>query len=1753
MASSSHVRVGDPEISSSNQIFILSDPSGSDSLLIRPITITEGAVPVITVVDDIELTLPDELTWDPNRLPAITGSAAAYLESTTLTSSNLSLSNHVLTIAVNQDFDPAHNQLVLSNGYVLPTAVMTDIGHIQLAVNQWVDGADAADAAYKAVDDVIITTAEQTFVLSDSQAPMATMTISRVGNWEVLDNRPYRIILPEGFHFKDGDVSVAPSYPLTISNDTLRFTSNSTASSTITLTGTYLLQETQVASSVSVSANPEETVNTVTSNMLRIGQPSVTFSGGEQIFVLSDSLVELETIIYSESVAGTAIPGEEIRIYIPDNPSIDWSTVGSASLTQGTGSVASSVTIAADTLVVTVTSALSGNAVVQISNAQLDLGSVETDTTLLGLLVNRVAGDDAVMASSSHVRVGDPELYSNAIHTFIATDMNAEVIEKIFIIENENVSCINHNDHIKIIIPDDIGIWWSDNIELNPENVYFIENLQNAEDHLNIITHRFLISTSRKELTIYVASDFDSGDSLIIGGLTVDVSNVEYLISDQYFELAVNDNDTVNVEYVDSYPLIITSPKLIFTEEIGLVVNDPPTAFNGLILQEHNQYGTIKKDQRIQIVLPNDPPELKWLSESIITLDTTYLYSDSTEIIADGKVFSFVPKENFPINYELNLGGLKIDTVSTRIIDGDDLNYKIRSSTTSYLLSEKDVGVSKSYWVAKPEVYSSTEQIYYLRKLDGQILVETFKTLVIHDDDINPIMNRYRQSMRIKLPENVKWNTADDFITQYGKAAGNLLSVVSFTEDSLSVNFTFQQNFGENDSLFVNGLSIIPFLPSGDIDHLLISFNQGESINIIDEQDFYVGEISFTSSNENIVLKGGNNTEKFSRIRLEEKSILPKLNNLIINIPPELSVIWSEEQVFTTGSFEGTSETILNKLDIENIIIDPESEQKLIIPFIGQNQMEPGDIIYIRNLLYHNESALNTQSRISYLGLEVANGIILPDSIPTYLASAYFESLSGNNIINRDSLHAFRINEMTIANDTTLFNIFGVELVEAGDTLLINVPNEFSILWSDSIENNLSITDIYGNDWKDSKISISINDQQDELSLILIEDIEGNTLSINNLQVDIADSTGLGYIKLFNKNTGELLGVDKHPIAIGTPTISFLEDKNIVWLNSARNKKLPMISIIESIIPLLTDHFSLVLYDSSLSTFIQFDTSITDEIEYSIQFYPEIEFSEDNRMITFSNFGDGFGDELAISNIPLVIRDDVFNIQNPTDLLKQSLRVSINNRYLDNYSATKTDLELTPSLFFTKPLVYNKNGINKISFNIKNNFLMDYQSDFSSMAEDLALYIGTDFISLDDNTNVSTRFIDQIEIENYLYLNLTELTLNIDEEIVDRINICLDHMSVKQDSAELKILYNLLTDRDNLEELKFYPDILPLMIDFNEEYRSFNSDSTFLEIDLNADVETIGIPSVRIASAQASFDTTLHEINYTLNVVDNNKIRLNFDQLLNNEKDGLYKITLMFNYFADTSSIPFQRYFLLDRTPPDIYQFSPFPGQKPDGRGQDITVNDTLGLYISDWPVYFDIHGVKNPNVSTLPIDLTYIFDNQKTINYSLSINNNNVASQTDTFKVDSSLNGYYSINNELYKPNLIDKRGDLSYTFTIKDKAGNRNNIDVLFYLVLNQNSANAHFFNYPNPFSPRNSEITNFRYTLLKDTEWGKLFIFDSNGDLVYLYQLKEHELSSGTHNILWDGNSIYGSILANGVYFSIIEFPKNKTRFNKIAVIN
>ena len=97
------------------------------------------------------------------------------------------------------------------------------------------------------------------------------------------------------------------------------------------------------------------------------------------------------------------------------------------------------------------------------------------------------------------------------------------------------------------------------------------------------------------------------------------------------------------------------------------------------------------------------------------------------------------------------------------------------------------------------------------------------------------------------------------------------------------------------------------------------------------------------------------------------------------------------------------------------------------------------------------------------------------------------------------------------------------------------------------------------------------------------------------------------------------------------------------------------------------------------------------------------------------------------------------------------------------------------------------------------------------------------------------------------------------------------------------------------------------------------------------------------------------------------------------------------------------------------------------------------------------------------------------------------------------------------------------------------------------------SHFINYPNPFSPFTNEQTYFRYSIVKQNTKGNLIVYDLSGNLIYLRELDSNELALGTHEIAWDGRTNAGLILADGVYFALIDFDGNRTRVHKVAVIN
>lgn len=96
----------------------------------------------------------------------------------------------------------------------------------------------------------------------------------------------------------------------------------------------------------------------------------------------------------------------------------------------------------------------------------------------------------------------------------------------------------------------------------------------------------------------------------------------------------------------------------------------------------------------------------------------------------------------------------------------------------------------------------------------------------------------------------------------------------------------------------------------------------------------------------------------------------------------------------------------------------------------------------------------------------------------------------------------------------------------------------------------------------------------------------------------------------------------------------------------------------------------------------------------------------------------------------------------------------------------------------------------------------------------------------------------------------------------------------------------------------------------------------------------------------------------------------------------------------------------------------------------------------------------------------------------------------------------------------------------------------------------SNANIYNYPNPFNP-DKEQTVLRYSLEK-TARVTIKIYDAGGNLVITLLDAVLQQAGEEQSVVWDGKNSQGDIVANGVYFNVIETSENERAVGKIAVL-
>ncbi|MAS81743.1 MAG: hypothetical protein CMF45_03555, partial [Legionellales bacterium] len=1466
----------------------------------------------------------------------------------------------------------------------------------------------------------------------------------------------------------------------------------------------------------------------------------------------------------------------------------------------------------------------------------------------LGLDVNDVGPQDYEMVGDNYIRIGKPSIESLDNQIFIVNDGVADVVEQIRIQEDDVTTSITSEHGIKLVIPDAIDLTWNPDMTFN--------DIDFSGPAATFLGDSVSISDNGKVLFVEVDSDFsysEGVDSLYLtidDGLQVIVGNQGNDDGDQFiglevnnvYEIGVNQNHDNYPNYLtdekDSLPLIIASPELRFTQTnpIEMIVGESNTPLIGLKLTDHETYPTIKENEVIKIYLPDNPEDLKWDASAFAEVDEVSGVSTNES----GKTLSFIPSTDF--NFEgggqILFDSLKLVIPSTRI-ELDSLQFTMRtiSSSLTALYSE-----NSGYWVSKPDIISLNPQIYYtneLEDIDQDIIPEIYlssKDILIKEDPNNPVLAQ-GESIVLELPKttNLRWDVNSDYIYRdiyegYPSAASKVSHNVEFpascyigrnlcqdnddcsdslgddnvcTIDGLKVQINITDDFDVNESVKISGLNLIASSSSDAIDNIGIMFSRSNQSapNYNDTENIYVGNLRFKSDESNIILKG-DRTEMvaLSPLSIEELSEISFLGDQItINLPTELKISWSEESLREAIEIEvdnpGNASLAFDDTQIDQNINVINNNKTLTIN-LQNDDWGQGTKVTLSNLVFDNESELDSETLDDYIDFEAFPGVNIDDQKASYLTSAFFESEDVDKIfLSNNERNSVQLNDLIIGNDESIVGI--QDIFELTKDYSIIIPDTLSgVSWACTI-GDLAVSDL--DDLSNEPILdlITFNNVTDkEIEFSVDRELGSSLYRITGLKINLATSDQIGnlsvqYVSNDDLIPNQVIGYNRNPIKIGNPTIEF--DANFsYWIDAYRLVKFPRITIRESNVRLLDEGFQLILSDDSQSeiypssSYISFnpDSSISipnGDYELNLSALSDLSVSIENP-----------SDVYSIENIYLNSTNDLYSLDSYSSIDSQYIKLTLNNegegsRGANDFVISNQSFEIQPSLFFTRPILYSIANESYLSFYMNNNF----NNNFNDIILSLNVYScsdGTSCKGLEDDScldEYGCMPVDNqipfllndfsiasmpLNIQGYDYDETSLIDIKLDDDIIDKINIEYDKFILSSNPFEKQNDLYIMQSMIDSVNIEFWKGYKPILVS-NVFPRSINTDSTDIAVSFNSNEFDIQSSEISLSSV---FDDT--GFNFDESDLSNELDEITLDLIdLDSGYNGLYSLTMVFEADGDTSSFPVKRILKIDHLAPtfDSDSYSIYDGLKQDLlSGHDITVEDELSFMFNEFPVYFGENSAISNLENQYDNNLKYVFDNNILVDIECRLNDKLLFElNNDAIEYDNSFTNTYTLNsiNELqdnvdninldFNPDEIEIfSAPLQYIFKLKDNAGNIN-LDTLNYTLQIDDTSLANFFNYPNPFSSyggKYSDNTSFRYSLSSDKKHGELLIFNISGQLLYsrnISQINSDLLNEGTHTISWDGRDDYGNKLGSGVYYSMIKFNNDATRINKVVIIN
>ena len=580
--------------------------------------------------------------------------------------------------------------------------------------------------------------------------------------------------------------------------------------------------------------------------------------------------------------------------------------------------------------------------------------------------------------------------------------------------------------------------------------------------------------------------------------------------------------------------------------------------------------------------------------------------------------------------------------------------------------------------------------------------------------------------------------------------------------------------------------------------------------------------------------------------------------------------------------------------------------------------------------------------------------------------------------------------------------------------------------------------------------------------------------------------------------------------------------------------------------------------------------AINDIIDVSGFVYTSITTNSDSTKLGFLGVSDSPSDSLfRINNLLLNINSDIYQENNFP--ISENLKLVIPNPdETDNFVKSDNQFDFLPSLFFSTPSLYHDLSSDEsfMEFCVYNPWNMsDDDTLYFDINKNYVPLFDDDLDKVDDiPSNISDNFADY---DIFSDSNLELWTFDLNANVLDSINVIIDSLNVNNEEVSISIFKDYTdlglsrsnSSDNNDSQLSFYPGIDPV-----SEYL-FTNDSRAINPNLDAITMQPAsgnqyTPEIKIQSLYEQSD------NYEINdwgdemTYSDGLITIDMPMISNNLDDGIYSMSIYVrdpSTRAEKSSIPLSRYYYLDRSAPDIFDIAPWDGLSNEGMGHDITIHDDILITLIDSSIYFDdennsIDHILNGQIDSL--NLNHIFSNENYVKMEFYLNDIKIEGRDvlDTLEYgENHLSDYEIILQNTLSGLEYEAESEFKIMLEARDQANNLRTHEVAYTIQKNEEDMLSHFINYPNPFSPFTNEQTYFRYSIVKQNTKGNLVVYDLSGNLIYLRELDSNELTLGTHEIAWDGRTNAGLILADGVYFALIDFDGNRTRVHKVAVIN